>query len=318
MNTNRRLGLFFAFGIAFAIYLGWPDLCHGATDPFLEGKLKILESKIDGWEHSASITGTLIFVTVLVGIVVAAMQPASNWWVMKIVIASLSVIAAALGAFNHQFFPADDRVFAKAARQARVLVNAFELQLAKVPKMDDSTRDSLYDAFQKLFEQVEKIEESIYGSGGGAAPLTGIDLLTNAYAASEQGAPDWVNNVPTDEKNFYFLGQAKGKSFDEAKKGAIAQAEEAATESFAKMAKDSPALKDKPDLIAQLIKAVISGGETVQTFVQPNAASGDFTGYVLLRISKAPARFAAESVFVRKSEPYDKAFLQRVQPKDEK
>jgi hypothetical protein len=319
MHQTLNLKLVLAFGMTFAVFLGWPELCHGSADAFLDGKLKILDSKIDAWEHNASIIGTLVFATVLVGIVVAAMQPTSNSGVMKVIIAALSVMAAALGAFNHQFFPADDRAYKKAARQARVLVNEFELQLARFTTIDDSTRESLYKAFQTLFERVEQIEESIYGSASGSSSstTTDIDLISSVYAGPDaQGAPDWVANVPSDEKNFYFLGKAKANTFDDARKDAIEQAKTAAAENFSKLANDSPALKNKSQLLDQLVRALVSAGEITQTFVLPDAASGDFTGYALLRISKGSARFGAESVFVRTGEPYEKKFLNTVQRKD--
>jgi hypothetical protein len=319
MHQTLNLKLVLAFGMIFAVSLGWPELCYGSADPFLDGKLKILDSKIDAWEHSASIIGTMVFATVLVGIVVAAMQPTSNSGVMKVVIATLSVIAAALAAFNHQFFPADDREYKKAARQARVLVNDFELQLARFTTIDDKTRESLYTAFQTLFKQVEQIEENIYGSGSGSSssPTTAIDLISSAYAGPDaQGAPAWVANVPSDEMNFYFLGKSKANTFDEARKNAIEQAKAAAAENFSKLANDVAALKNKPQVIDQLVRALVSAGEITQTFVSPDAASGDFTGYALLRISKGPARFAAESVFVRTGEPYEKKFLNTVQRKN--
>lgn len=319
LHPKLNLRLVLAVGMIFAVCLGCPELCHGSADPFLDGKLKILDSKIDAWDHSANIIGTLVFTTVLVGIVVAAMQPTSNSRVMKIVIATLSVIAAALGAFNHQFFPADDRTYKKAARQARVLVNDFELQLARFQTIDDNTRESLYKGFQTLFDRVEQIEESIYGStsGSSSSSTTAIDLIASAYAGPDSsGTPDWVAHVPTDEKNFYFVGQAKGRTFDEARNNAIEQAKTAAAGYFSKLANDSTILKNKSELVDQLVRTLVSGGEITQTFVLPTTPGADFSGYALLRIPKGPARFAAESVFVRTGEPYEKKFLNTVQPKD--
>jgi hypothetical protein len=122
--------------------------------------------------------------------------------------------------------------------------------------------------------------------------------------------------VPSDEKNFYFLGKAKANTFNDARKDAIEKAKTAAAENFSKLANDSPALKNKSQLIDQLVRALVSAGEITQTFVLPDAPSGGFTGYALLRISKGSAGFAAESVFVRTGEPYEKKFLNTVQRKD--
>jgi hypothetical protein len=303
-----------------AVSLGLVQLCHASSDPFLDGQLKVFDSKINGWDHSANVVETLVFLAVLAGIVVAAMQAASNWWQMKVLIAVLSVAGAAFGAYSHQFFPADDRAYRKAARQARGLVTNFRLQLERLHTIDERTQDSLDKAFKELYAAIEQIEDSLNGSSPGtSSSQTGMSLVSSAYAQDDaaKGAPEWVGNPPYDDKNFYFVGTATAKSFDQAKQDAIANAQTMARTSFQKQAGESTTLKNKPELLEQLVHAIVDGGEIVRSVVLPTA-SGDFTGYVLLRISKAPARFAAESVFVRKSEPYDKAFLQRVQPKDEK
>jgi hypothetical protein len=307
-------------GIGAVLFFAIAPLCQAAIDSFLDGQLKVLDSKIASWDHSATVVGTLVFLAVMVGIIVAAMQAASKWWWMKVVIAVLSIIGAGLGAYSHQFFPADDRAYHKAARQAGGLVMSFRLQLERLRRMDDKTRDSLYDSFKDLLVQVGQIEEGIADAAVSSPKVTTISLISSAYAQTEpvKGTPEWVTNPPNDEKNFYFAGSASAKSFDQAKQDAIANAQAAASASFRKEATNSVELKDKPALVDQLVHAIVAGGEITRTLVLPSATGDEFTGYALMRISKAPARFAAESIFVRKSEAYDKLFLNHVQPKEER
>jgi hypothetical protein len=86
---------------------------------------------------------------------------------------------------------------------------------------------------------------------------------------------------------------------------------------FVKLAKGSETLAAKPQLVDQLVGALASSAEIAQTFVAPDSAAGEYRGYALLRVSRSAARFAAESIFVQTSTPYDKTFLDQVQ-KNEK
>jgi uncharacterized membrane protein len=319
MNTHRNIKLLFLALIIVGICFIFVRSGYASADPFLDGKVKVLESKVLAWEHSAHVIAMLVFGVAVIGILVAALQPANKWWWTKLIVAVLSVLSACIIAYNQKFFPADDRTFEKAARQARALIDNFTVQLGRFQTLDQATRDSLYKSFQSLYAQIVSIENTVIysseGGGSGSFAPSGPGLIATAYAAGEEdkGVPAWVSTVPTDEKNFYFLGKAKAGSFDAAKQNAIADSRRVAAESFTKLANDSGALKKNPQLIEKLVSAMAAAGEVTQTFVSPNASSGTFDGYALLRISKGPARFAAESVFVRTSEAYDKGFLEQIQ-----
>lgn len=296
-------------------------LCQGSADPFLDGQIKVLDHRIGSWERSGQIVGWLVFLVFVIGLVVAALQAVTARW-MKILTGVLSVLSAVFVGYYHQFFPADDRSYNKAAREARGLVEAFVFELEQYPTLDAPTKTGLHSKYQSLLGQIETIgNATIYNAVGTSGtevtkPSAGLNLLPSAYAQPNPDAarvPDWVNSVPSDEKNFYFLGKATAKSFEEAKDNALLNGRQAATAMFVKLAKDSATLAAKPQLIDQLVSALVSSAEIAQTFVAPDSGAGGYRGYALVRVSRNAARFAAESIFVQTSTPYDKAFLDKVQ-----
>src|SRR5204863_7530924 len=124
-------------------------VCYGSADPFLDGKIQVLESKIGSWERSGHLIGWLVFSVFFIGLVVAALHAVTVWW-MKIVTGVLSVASAAIVGYYHQFFPADDRTYDKAVRLARSQVEGFRFQLEQFPTLDPATKERLYKEYHDL------------------------------------------------------------------------------------------------------------------------------------------------------------------------
>ena len=320
MKTQEKR-IWIVAGLVVGCCLFAVPVCNGTADPFLDGKIQVLESKIGSWERSGHLVGWLVFAVFFIGLIVAALHAVTVWW-MKIVTGVLSVASAVIVGYYHQFYPADDRTYNKAVRLARSQVEGFKFQLEQFQTLDPPTKERLYKEYHDLFDRIERIEnETIYSSDAALGTQTarnsaGLSLLPSAYAdpGSDAGrVPDWVSNLPSDEKNFYFLGKATGKSFEEARDNALENARDGARAKFLERAKGSALLAENLKLVDQLASALASSAEVAQTFVAPDLAAGGYRGYALLRVSRSAARFTAESIFVKTSTPYDKAFLDRIQ-----
>src|SRR4030095_9643152 len=113
---RRRLPLILLLAVVcfFALV---PVSSAASADPFLDGQIKVLEDTIRSWEKNGHIVGWLIFGVFFLGLTVAALQAATTR-AMKVTAAALSFLSAVIVGFSHQFFPADDRTYNKAARQA--------------------------------------------------------------------------------------------------------------------------------------------------------------------------------------------------------
>jgi hypothetical protein len=296
---------------------GWlwsVPLTHASADPFLDGQMKKIESRIGLWERNANVIEVIAYSTTVIGLIVAALQATSNRWV-KGGAAVLSLISAALIPINRGFFAADDRAYQKMAAQARHKLESFGFELNQFTNLDAPTQVELRKKFQAILTGVDQLEDStLYNSGDGSAKAALIDLIPSARADEkpETSLPRWVKQFPADDRNMYFLGSADGKTFDEAHHNALVEARKTAEAKIKKDAQSSPDLARQPVLVEKIGSRLANAAEEADAFTSPSP-DGGFRGYILLRLSREAALFAAQSVFVESSMPYDKAFLDSVQ-----
>jgi hypothetical protein len=296
---------------------------HASADPFLDGKIKALNDRVASWERDGHIVGWLIFSAFFIGLVVTTLQAVPTWW-MKILTAGLSLVGAAIIGYYHQFFPADDRTYDKAVREARGLLEDFSLQLDRYTTLDAATKNALENKFRQVIVAIGHIEDATIHSGSAHSGTeqtssdagVGLILLPSAQAQTKPGEarrPAWIDTLPNDEKNFYFLGIGTGTTFEEARQNALLDGRKAVTALFVQYAKESFSLARNARFADRLTTALAKGAEIADTFVVPEKAAAGYRGFALLRLSKSAARFSAESIFVETSVPYDNSFLNKLQ-----
>jgi hypothetical protein len=216
VKTHQSCFRLISFFAAACCFIFVPISSGASADPFLDGQIKVLEDTIRSWEKNGHIVGWLIFSVFFLGLAVAAMQAATTR-AMKVMAAVLSFLSAVIVGYYHQFFPADDRTYDKAARQAKHRLDAFTRELAQYSTLDEPTKASLHKEFEQVIKAVEEIQETtIYGAEaasrtgkGGLSP--GLILLPSAQAqppTHSVNPPVWAEKPPADEKNFYFVGSA--------------------------------------------------------------------------------------------------------------
>ena len=288
----------------------WNSTCNASADPFLDGQMKNIESKIGHWQRSSYIIAFLTYAVTALGAIVALAQKATSNWIRGGA-AALAVISAIILPINRQFFPADDRAYQKVAKQARNKLDAFGYQLGQFSTLDEATKTALRKKFEGLLTDIDQIEYStIYNGTLSTSSLSDV-LLPSAWADQAVDGirpPSWAEKLPVDERNLYFLGTADGKTFDEAHQNALLQARNTAAALVAKDAQASAQLAAKPQLVRQLATALSNAAEIADTFTVPNPAGG-YRGFALLRLPKSAAVFTAQSIFVQTGVPYDDTFL---------
>ena len=321
MNNHANVKILFLALIAAGSCFLCVPVGRASADPFLDGQMNQIESKIGQWERDSYLIVSLTYAITVIGAVVALLQKGDSKTV-KVATAALAVVSALLVPANRLFFPVDDRTYQKVAKQTRNKLDAFSYQLNQFQTLDDATKASLRKKFEGVLEDVDQLEyNTIYNGGAAAGAVTALsDVLLPSARADESAdgvhPPPWAQKLPADERNMYFVGTADGKTFDEAHQNASAEARKTASGLLAKAAEASPDLARKPDLAAKIASTLANAAEIADTFTAPNPAGG-YRGFVLLRLSRTAALFAAQSIFVETGVPYDKVFLESLQ-NDEK
>jgi hypothetical protein len=293
---------------------------HASADPFLDGKIKALTDRIASWERDGHVVGWLVFSAFFIGLMVTMLQVVPRWW-MKILTAGLSFVGAVIIGYYHQFYPADDRTYDKAVRDARGLLEDFSLQLERYPALDAATKSALEDKFRQLIVAIGHIEDATIHSGTAHSgtevtspgPGLGLILLPSAQAQATPSAPRtpaWVGTLPSDEKNFYFLGNGSGTTFEEARQNALLDARKAVTELFAQYAKESYSLVRNARLVDRLVTALAKGAEIADTFVVPEQAAGGYRGYALFASIQKRSAFYRGKHFRSDQRPVRQIFSQ--------
>ncbi|HEX7516359.1 MAG TPA: hypothetical protein VF345_03630 [Chthoniobacterales bacterium] len=281
--------------------------------------MKVIEDKLNIWDKRSLLIACLTYAVAALGIVMAALQAAKSQWI-KGGTAALAVVSALIVSFTHQFFPADDRAYQKAAKRARGKLTTFRLELAQFHDLDEATKANLYQKFGRLIGDVDEIENStIYNAistanvSAAAQPSLGVSLLSTAWAGQNLAMlPGWTNQLPADDRNLYFLGTGDGSTLEDAHQNSLVKARSAVSDAVLRAAKGSASLTNKSQLVAELAKALAESAEIAETFAAPQPSLG-YRAYTLLRLSKSAAVFTAQSIFVRTGVPYDNHFLDTVQ-----
>jgi hypothetical protein len=305
------------------VVAGWfvPLFCQASAepfpaDPFLNGQIQVVQGQIQHFRYMAYWLQGLTITVIICGLAVGALQPGATRR-RKVIVAVLGFISAVIVAVNHTVFLADYRAYYRVANVAEKTLENFTDQLSLYPEPDKAPILELRRQFIEVKKSIGDLRtatlDDVHQASGGSASQHGFSLLPEAWA-QEPGptasvAPSWAKEVPVDG-NLYYLGVADGKTFEEAQANALANARTGASSAFVNGAA-STQLAGKPELIQQLAKVLGAAAEPTQTFVAPGAGGG-FRGYVLLRLSRSAALFAAQSIFVQAGVPYDQAFLDRI------
>src|SRR5260370_21074128 len=142
MSNHRNIKLLFLVLIVVGACFCFVQSGHASADPFLDGKIKVQYDRIASWAHDGHVVGCLVFSAFLIGLLVTTLHLVPLWW-MKLLTVVLSFIGAVIIGYYHQFFPADDRAYDKAVRDARGLLDDFSIQLEGDPSLDTATRTAL-------------------------------------------------------------------------------------------------------------------------------------------------------------------------------
>jgi len=170
--------------------------------------------EIDKWESNANL---LIFLTIVVGVlgvVTGVLQKFDKNWCKGAVITAGAIISL-ITVVNNTVFESDHRTLRGKATQAKHLIQDIRILMAQdINQNSEEDRQAWLGEIREKLSMISDLTSEIY-----AANLK-INLVATAYAQSPQDMhqdPEWIEKLPEDRINFYFLGVGENASLDKAK-----------------------------------------------------------------------------------------------------
>ncbi len=286
------------------LFIAVPD-AHGADlHRYIVDSISDIQKHVAAWYRYGSLELSVTILIGVVGLVISGLQLVQAGWI-KIVTAILGILSGGLLLVKQQCFDGDHRAYNLLATQVEQLVASFNRQFVRYDEpLSRNDYDFLCDALDKLQSKITSLQNAAFGKSGAPATTTkstSFSLITSAYAEEMPDVPAWVNNVPTDADNIYFVGVANDRTPQAARDTAEQQAQRAIESSFETTLQSYSQVPAED--VVQLSHKISASKEVVSTFVIPEA--GAYRGYALLRVPRALAVLAAKSFFVSHDLSFD-------------
>ena len=205
------------------------------NNPF-EKPVQDVQRDITRWERNANIQIGFVIGIITFGALITVFQSSTQSW-CKTATVALGIATSILTGVNAKVFPADYRSYQRAASDGRAVVKRLEVMNATFAEAQPTGSDleTFTREFNNKIEMFNNITTKLEGSTESTVTSPGsnsgeIQLLRPVYAQAAPEAPSWVQNLPSDSRNIFFLGKssqnslarAKSDSFDDAMKQASA------------------------------------------------------------------------------------------------
>lgn len=264
-----------------------PAVTVNQGNPF-EKPVQDIQRDIDRWDRSADIQITFIVVVIILAPFLTIFQGSTKKWA-KVVTLALGVLISIFTGINARVFSADYRSYQRAATEGRAVVVTLDEMNATFAAAHPSGPD--LQTFDKEFKQrIEDFHQITRGLEGTIPPnyvskdskqTTAIQILPVVHAQSGVSVPAWVENLPSDSHNFFFLGKSSQPSLSNAKIDSLNDA----------LGKASSALNLGGEPYTATVASLVKDSAVVQdTFFIFDNKSSAYVYYTLLRISRDNTR----------------------------
>lgn len=178
------------------------------------------------WETNNTWAFTLVALVFLIGAVIAIIHSLPNQHHAKIGAVVLGSAVTLLTALSNAYFDFDHRQYKSMASQGRQLlseIRALQLQMKDVPTDNRQARESLLQEIRGHRNAIMAIPAQFRSRDKGqdvatpARTAAWVPSWISTAHAQQTPAPAWVAQLPTDERNWYFVGYADGADFSQVK-----------------------------------------------------------------------------------------------------
>ena len=265
-----------------------PAAAQNTSNDRFETSVQEIEQQIGSWEHQANLQIAFVVAVVVFGALISAFQGSRQPW-SKIATLILGIATSIFTGINAKVFSADYRSLQRAAIEGHAIVRKLHGMIAVFgqaqPQGDDLGKFNA--EFLQVVEDFNEISKTLEGTATmqttPAGRIAAALSLRVVHAQAESASPEWVQQLPSDKRSFYFLGKGRDASLTTAKTNSLQDAIRTAS---------SALTPGEPYSAERSVSTPIKDAAVVQdTFFTYDKPSASYTYYTLLRISREIQNF---------------------------
>lgn len=192
------------------------------ADPLLASVDEALKEPIRlvaEWESDRTIAFSMVAIVFFLGAIIAIIQalPTNASKICAVVLGSAVTLLTALSNAYFDFDHRQYKAMASLGRQLLTEINIKKIQLQDFPLDQKQAREAIFEDIRRNANAIVGLpasfkERAVQSSAATSAErLTG--MLISPALAQQSPTPAWVNKLPVDDDNLYFLGNADGRDY---------------------------------------------------------------------------------------------------------
>lgn len=312
MFDRRWLVAALLLAISLSISTVW--IIAEEKDPQISKIEEIVENRyqqIDQWRFDARMILAMTIIVGLLGLAIGALQSFRGSWV-KWTTVTVGLVVSSLTLIQNTVYKTDHHQFRRMANRAEQKLEEIELLLPEFDHADSEDWPILVDEIKKRIALIDEMEDQLLtgeiGAGGiniqSAAAM--LPLIAIAEASPSPGEPDWVTAPPASKHAVYFVGLGADRSLAVAKKDALEDAYEQATDHFAFQAEQLGAAALEPDALS---KRIVESARIESSHTAFDAGTGNWRYYTLIRIARSVIESSVEFFGIEKRQVVSEQLL---------
>lgn len=245
------------------------------------------------WESDRTIAFSTVAIVFVLGAVIAVIHslPTSASKIAAVVLGSTVSVLTAL---SNAYFDFDHRQYKAMASQGRQLlteINIKKIQLQEFPVDQKPAREAIFEEIRRYANTIVALpltfkERPVIGAPVVTSSASLGDMLI-APAVAQQSIPQWVNKLPQDDANLYFLGNADARDYFAALQASRQSAYEQARSYLAGRLASADRTHGVDNSSAA--KYLLDSARVASTYAYYDKSRSAFRSYTLLSLSKAVA-----------------------------
>ncbi len=285
---NRLLSLVLVIAVWAIIGPAHADTLLASVDEALKEPIRLVAE----WESDRTIAFSTVAIVFVLGAVIAIIHtlPTSAAKIAAVVLGSTVSLLTAL---SNAYFDFDHRQYKAMASQGRQLlteINIKKIQLQEFPVEQKQAREAIFEEIRRYANTIVGLPVTFKERVVVGPPISSTARLSDmlvSSAVAQQAVPQWVNKLPQDDTNLYFLGNADGRDYF----ATLQASKQSAYDEARAYLAGRLATADKNHGVdnTSAAKYLLDSARVASTYAYYDKSRSAFRSYTLLSLSKAVA-----------------------------